>query len=74
MDPGNDTEWQRHWVTQWTAAPLDALGFNGFHLDTLRISARAPLNAEGKPVAIDAGLLSRSSAPWRRGWGRAQMT
>ncbi len=55
MNPG-DTAWQRHWVMQYGAA-ADALGFNGFHLDTYGYP-RAPLDAEDKPVAINAGYDS----------------
>jgi dextranase len=55
MDPG-DEPWQRHWLARYGAA-VDALGFNGFHLDTYGYP-RAPLSADGVPVAIDSAYDS----------------
>lgn len=55
MDPG-DAAWQRHWLAHYGRA-ADALGFDGFHLDTYGYP-RAPLSAAGTPVAIDAAYES----------------
>jgi dextranase len=55
MDPG-DPAWQRHWLAVYGAA-ADALGFDGFHLDTYGYP-RAPLSVGGEPVAIEAAYES----------------
>lgn len=55
MDPGDPT-WQRHWLARYGAA-ADALGFDGFHLDTYGYP-RAPLDAAGEPVSIRAAYES----------------
>jgi dextranase len=49
MDPSN-TEWQAHWITVYGNA-LDALGFNGLHLDTYGYP-RAPAGSDGAVVSI----------------------
>ena len=58
-DPGNPG-WQRHWLRDYGAA-ADALGFDGFHLDTYGYP-RQPLDARGQPV--------RWPRPTRRSWPR----
>jgi Glycosyl hydrolase family 66 len=50
-NPGNP-DWQLHWLDSYGAA-ADALGFGGFHLDTYGYP-REPLDASGRPVAMDA--------------------
>jgi dextranase len=52
MDPGN-VEWQRYWLDQYVNA-ADALGFNGFHLDTYGYP-RIALGADGEPVSVSDG-------------------
>jgi dextranase len=52
MDPGN-VEWRTHWIDTYGRA-LDALGFNGLHLDTYGYP-RMPLDASGSEVSIDEG-------------------
>ncbi len=55
MDPG-DPEWQRHWLAAYGRA-IDALGFNGFHLDTYGYP-RAPLTSGGVPTVMDTAYAS----------------
>ncbi len=55
MDPGN-VDWQDHWVDVYGRA-LDALGFNGLHLDTYGYP-RVASDAEGTVVPIEAGYDS----------------
>ncbi len=50
-DPGNP-DWQRHWLEAYGAA-ADALGFDGFHLDTYGYP-REPLDHTGRPVSMAA--------------------
>lgn len=50
MDPANE-EWQSHWIDVYSRA-LDALGFNGLHLDTYGYP-RVASDATGNSVAID---------------------
>ena len=52
MDPAN-VEWQRHWNDVYGRA-LDALGFNGLHLDTYGYP-RMALDAAGTVVSIERG-------------------
>lgn len=52
MDPGN-AEWQQHWIDNYGHA-ADALGFNGFHLDTYGYP-RAALNSSREPVSMAEG-------------------
>lgn len=49
MDPAN-VDWQRHWIENYGAA-ADALGFNGFHLDTYGYP-RAALRSSGETVEM----------------------
>lgn len=55
MDPGN-VEWQAHWIDVYGRA-LDAIGFNGLHLDTYGYP-RMPLDANGSVAQIDEGYES----------------
>jgi dextranase len=55
MDPAN-LEWQAHWIDVYGRA-LDALGFNGLHLDTYGYP-RVASDATGTFVSIDAGYES----------------
>lgn len=55
MDPGN-VEWQSHWIDVYGHA-LDAIGFNGLHLDTYGYP-RMPLDDNGSVVGIDEGYES----------------
>ncbi len=50
MDPSNPS-WQRHWLDAYGAA-ADALGFNGFHLDSYGYP-RCAFNASGEAVALE---------------------
>ena len=52
MDPAN-RGWQQHWIESYSRA-LDALGFDGLHLDTYGYP-RGAQNVEGEPVAVEAG-------------------
>src|SRR5664280_1051028 len=52
MDPGN-VEWQRHWLDQYVKA-IDALGFNGLHLDTYGYP-RMALGLGGDQVCVSTG-------------------
>jgi dextranase len=52
MDPAN-RGWRQHWVESYSRA-LDALGFDGMHLDTYGYP-RAALNVDGESAAIEAG-------------------
>ncbi len=49
MDPGNPA-WQRYWIERYGQA-ADALGFNGFHLDTYGYP-RGAVDGAGRPVPI----------------------
>jgi dextranase len=65
MDPGN-SGWREHWVREYGRA-VEALGFNGYHLDTYGYPRNA-LNAQGEPVPIEQGYLEfvesvRSACP-----------
>jgi dextranase len=55
MAPGN-VEWQTYWIENYTAA-IDALGFDGFHLDTYGYPRDAK-DAEGDDVDIMEGYAS----------------
>jgi dextranase len=55
MDPANP-EWQAHWIDVYGRA-LDALGFNGLHLDTYGYP-RMATDAVGAAVSIDEGYDS----------------
>jgi dextranase len=55
MDPANE-EWQAHWIDVYGRA-LDALGFNGLHLDTYGYP-RMATDALGTVVPIDEGYDS----------------
>ncbi len=55
MDPGN-VEWQAHWTDVYGGA-LDAIGFDGLHLDTYGYP-RMPLNTNGSVVEISEGYAS----------------
>ena len=50
MDPAS-TAWQEHWLASYGGA-ADAIGFDGFHLDTYGYP-RAPLDAFGSPRVMD---------------------
>jgi dextranase len=52
MDPGNSA-WREHWIREYGRA-VEALGFNGFHLDTYGYPRNA-LNAKGEPVSVERG-------------------
>ncbi|MGA7834870.1 MAG: glycoside hydrolase family 66 protein [Acidimicrobiales bacterium] len=55
MDPGNP-QWQSYWIENYGTA-ADALGFNGFHLDTYGYPRDAQ-NERGKRVDVAAGYAS----------------
>jgi dextranase len=55
MDPAN-VDWQKHWIDAYGRA-LDAIGFNGLHLDTYGYP-RMPLDTNGLVVPIDEGYES----------------
>jgi dextranase len=55
MDPGN-VEWQLYWLVNYGGA-VDALGFNGFHLDTYGYP-RDAFDIRGEHVDIAAGYAS----------------
>jgi dextranase len=55
MDPGN-VEWQSYWIENYGSA-ADALGFNGFHLDTYGYP-RDALDARGEPANVATGYAS----------------
>ena len=55
MDPGS-AGWQRHWVAHYGQA-ADALGFNGFHLDTYGYP-RAALRNDGGNARVEDGYTS----------------
>jgi dextranase len=55
MDPGN-VEWQAYWINNYASA-VDALGFDGFHLDTYGYPRDAK-NADGDNVDIAEGYAS----------------
>ena len=55
MDPAN-VEWQSHWIDVYGQA-LDALGFNGLHLDTYGYPRMAS-DSSGSVVSIDEGYES----------------
>ncbi len=55
MDPANEA-WQAHWIDVYGRA-LDALGFNGLHLDTYGYP-RAALDDAGDVVSIAKGYDS----------------
>jgi dextranase len=55
MDPGN-VEWQHHWIDEYGQA-ADALGFDGFHLDTYGYPRNA-VSEEGASVSLEAGFDS----------------
>jgi dextranase len=59
MDPGN-AEWQSHWIENYGAA-IDALGFDGLHLDTYGYP-RDARDAAGRGVDLEAGYTSFVSA------------
>jgi dextranase len=52
MDPANH-EWQEHWIHAYGQA-LDALGFNGLHLDTYGYP-RCATDSHASPVSVDEG-------------------
>ena len=52
MNPAS-IDWQRHWIANYASA-ADALGFDGFHLDTYGYP-RAGFSSQGALVAIDDG-------------------
>lgn len=52
MDPAS-AGWQGHWLEAYGGA-ADALGFNGFHLDTYGYP-RCALDAQGLPVCVERG-------------------
>jgi dextranase len=54
MDPGN-SRWREHWIREYGRA-VDALGFNGFHLDTYGYPRNA-LNSKGELVSMEQGYL-----------------
>jgi dextranase len=54
MDPGSGA-WREHWVREYCLA-VEALGFNGFHLDTYGYPRNA-LNARGESVSVEEGYL-----------------
>ena len=55
LDPGNP-QWQREWLEQYGQA-ADALGFNGFHLDTYGYP-RGAVDAAGAAVPLAQGYAS----------------
>ncbi len=55
MDPGN-VEWQRQWLARFGGA-ADALGFNGFHLDTYG-HPRVAVKASGEAAPMAQGYAS----------------
>jgi dextranase len=55
MDPGN-VEWQRYWINNYARA-VDALGFDGFHLDTYGYP-RDAMNFDGGEADIAEGYAS----------------
>ncbi len=59
MDPGNP-QWQSHWIENYGSA-ADALGFDGFHLDTYGYP-RDARDASGEYVDLEAGYSSFVSA------------
>jgi len=59
MDPGS-SEWQGYWIEQYSRA-LEALGFDGLHLDTYGYP-RAALDEGGEAVDVEAGYGSFISA------------
>ncbi len=52
MDPGN-AGWQQYWIENYGTA-ADALGFNGFHLDTYGYPRNA-VNSADEPVSVSEG-------------------
>jgi dextranase len=52
MDPGS-AGWREHWLNEYVRA-VDALGFNGFHLDTYGYPRNA-LDVHGNSAAIEDG-------------------
>lgn len=52
MNP-SDSVWQRHWLDSYGGA-ADALGFNGFHLDSYGYP-RCAFGANGHPVSLEQG-------------------
>jgi dextranase len=54
MDPGS-SGWREHWIHEYGRA-VEALGFNGFHLDTYGYPRNA-LNDHGDPVSIERGYV-----------------
>jgi dextranase len=52
MNPANPG-WQQHWIESYSRG-LDALGFDGMHLDTYGYP-RAALNVEGEPASVESG-------------------
>jgi dextranase len=55
MNPGN-TEWQSHWIENYAHA-VDALGFDGFHLDTYGYP-RDAFDNDGDHVDVADGYAS----------------
>jgi len=55
MNPAN-VDWQTHWIDVYGRA-LDAIGFDGLHLDTYGYP-RMPLDTNGTVVGIDDGYES----------------
>ncbi len=55
MDPGN-SEWQSYWIENYDPA-AEALGFDGFHLDTYGYP-RVALDAHGESVDVAVGFAS----------------
>jgi dextranase len=55
MDPGN-AEWQAYWIENYASA-ADALGFNGFHLDTYGYP-RDAFDTRGEVVDVVAGYAT----------------
>jgi dextranase len=54
MDPGS-SGWREHWLREYGRA-VEALGFNGFHLDTYGYPRNA-LNVRGESVPMDRGYV-----------------
>jgi dextranase len=54
-NPGNP-DWQRHWLSAYGGA-ADALGFDGFHLDTYGYP-RQPLDHAGQPAPMPAAYTA----------------
>ncbi len=59
MDPGNP-EWQSYWIENYGTA-ADALGFDGFHLDTYGYPRDARSDS-GENVDVEDGYVSFVSA------------